>query len=111
MGRLTTPQDVALADVEKALNMFEKMGTRVFGMIENMSSYTCPNCGHEAHIFGHGGVAAEAEKMGVPLLAQLPIDLETRIAGDGGTPVAAGDGDVARAYAQLARGLVEGGMA
>jgi ATP-binding protein involved in chromosome partitioning len=108
---VSTPQDVALLDARKAIDMFHTLKTPILGLVENMSMFICPECGHEAHIFGHGGVAAEAEKMGVPLLAQLPIDLETRIAGDGGTPVAAGDGDVARAYAQLARGLVEGGMA
>ena len=76
-----------------------------------MSTYVCPNCGHEAHIFGHGGVAAEADKMGVPLLAQLPLDLDTRLAGDEGTPIAVGDSPMAEAYARLAEGLVRGGMA
>lgn len=108
---VSTPQDVALLDARKAIDMFNTLKTPILGLIENMSVFVCPNCGHEAHIFGHGGVAAEAEKMGVPLLAQLPIDLETRLAGDGGTPVAAGGGDVADAYARLARGLIEGGIA
>jgi ATP-binding protein involved in chromosome partitioning len=76
-----------------------------------MSMFHCPECGHEAHIFGHGGVAKEAQTMGVPLLAQLPIDLDTRLGGDGGTPVALGDGAVADAYARLAAGLVKDGVA
>ncbi len=76
-----------------------------------MSTYVCPECGHEAHLFGHGGVAAEAKKMDVPLLGTLPIDLETRLAGDNGTPVAAGDGPIAQAYATLAERLIKGGMA
>ncbi len=108
---VSTPQDVALLDARKALGMFDQLKTPVLGLIENMSLFHCPNCGHEAHIFGHGGVAAEAEKLGVPLLGALPIDLDTRLAGDGGTPIAAGDSDMAQAYARIAEGLVRGGMA
>ncbi|MCM2560670.1 Mrp/NBP35 family ATP-binding protein [Lutimaribacter sp. EGI FJ00015] len=108
---VSTPQDVALLDARKAIDMFHTLKTPILGLVENMSTFVCPNCGHESQIFGHGGVAAEAEKMGVPLLAQLPIDLETRVAGDAGTPVAAGDGPVSEAYAKLAQGLVAGGMA
>jgi len=108
---VSTPQDVALLDARKALGMFDQLKTPVLGLIENMSLFHCPKCGHEAHIFGHGGVAAEAEKLGVPLLGALPIDLDTRLAGDGGTPIAAGDSDMAQAYAQIANGLVRGGMA
>lgn len=108
---VSTPQDVALIDARKAIDMFNTLDTPVLGLIENMSTFHCPQCGYEAHIFGHGGVAAEAESLGVPLLAALPIDLETRLAGDGGTPVAAGDSDMAQAYARLADRLVQGGMA
>ncbi|WP_299874457.1 Mrp/NBP35 family ATP-binding protein [uncultured Sulfitobacter sp.] len=108
---VSTPQDVALIDARKALDMFATLKTPVLGLIENMSLFVCPNCGSEHQIFGHGGVAAEAEKMGVPLLGNLPIDLETRLAGDGGTPVAAGDSPMAKAYAQIADGLIRGGMA
>jgi len=108
---VSTPQDVALIDARKALDMFATLKTPVLGLIENMSLFVCPDCGSEHQIFGQGGVAAEAEKMGVPLLGALPIDLETRLAGDAGTPVAAGDGPMAQAYAQIAKGLIEGGMA
>ena len=108
---VSTPQDVALLDARKALNMFDTLKTPVLGLIENMSSFICPDCGAEHHIFGHGGVASEAEALGLPLLAQLPIDLDTRLAGDGGTPIAAGDSAMAQAYAQLADRLVQGGMA
>ncbi|SEQ30842.1 Mrp/NBP35 family ATP-binding protein [Thalassovita taeanensis] len=108
---VSTPQDVALLDARKAIDMFNTLKTPILGLIENMSSFHCPNCGHESHIFGHGGVAAEAEKMGVPLLAELPIDLDTRLAGDSGTPVAAGDGPVADAYAALAKKLIGDGLA
>ncbi len=108
---VSTPQDVALLDARKALNMFEVLKTPVLGLIENMAVYHCPNCGHEAHIFGEGGVRAEAARLGLPFLGALPIDLETRIAGDAGTPIAAGGSPMAEAYASLARRLIEGGMA
>ena len=108
---VSTPQDVALLDARKALDMFQKLKTPVLGLLENMSTYICPNCGHEAHIFGHGGVAAEAAKLGLPFLGELPLDLEVRLAGDAGTPIAAGDGPIAEAYAKLAQRLIAGGMA
>jgi len=108
---VSTPQDVALLDARKAIDMFGTLKTPILGLIENMSLYICPNCGHEAHIFGHGGVGIEAEKMGVPLLGSLPIDLDTRLAGDAGRPVAVGEGVMAEAYARMARGLIAGGMA
>jgi ATP-binding protein involved in chromosome partitioning len=108
---VSTPQDVALLDARKAIDMFNSVRTPILGMIENMSTFVCPNCGHEAHIFGQGGVAAEARKIGVPFLGALPIDLDTRLAGDSGTPIAAGEGPMAEAYAALARRLIDGGMA
>ena len=107
---VSTPQDVALLDARKAVDMFHTLKTPILGMIENMSLFHCPSCGFEAHIFGHGGAAQEASDMGVPLLAQLAIDLDTRLAGDSGTPVAAGTGPMAEAYAQLAQGMIRGGL-
>lgn len=107
---VSTPQDVALLDARKAMDMFNTLKTPILGMIENMSTYVCPECGHEAQIFGHGGVKTEAEKLGVPFLGSLPIDLETRLAGDAGTPVATGDGPAASAYAAMAKRLIEGGI-
>jgi ATP-binding protein involved in chromosome partitioning len=91
--------------------MFQKLKTPVLGLIENMSTYICPNCGHEAHIFGHGGVRAEAARLDLPFLGEIPLSLDVRIAGDAGTPVAAGEGPIATAYAHLAERLVAGGMA
>jgi len=108
---VSTPQDVALIDARKALDMFATLKTPVLGLIENMSLFVCPDCGAQHQIFGQGGVAEEAAKMDVPLLGVLPIDLDTRLAGDAGTPVAAGDGPMAQAYAQIADGLIKGGMA
>lgn len=108
---VSTPQDVALIDARKALHMFETLKTPVLGLIENMATFCCPHCGHETAIFGQGGVEAEARARGLPFLGSLPITLATRIAGDAGTPVAAGDGPEAEAYARLARRLIDGGMA
>lgn len=108
---VSTPQDVALLDARKALDMFVKLKTPVLGLIENMSTYICPNCGHEEHIFGHGGVASEAARLDLPFLGELPLSLDVRIAGDAGTPIAAGDGPAAQAYAALAARLIAGGMA
>ena len=102
---------MALLDARRAIDMFGKLKVPILGLIENMSSYICPNCGHEAHIFGHGGVAVEAERLGVPFLGELPLDLEVRLAGDAGIPIAAGEGPLAEAYARLAERLVAGGMA
>jgi ATP-binding protein involved in chromosome partitioning len=107
---VSTPQDVALLDARKALDMFVKLKTPVLGLVENMSTYICPNCGHEAHIFGHGGVAAEAQKLGLPFLGELPLALDVRVAGDAGTPIAATDSPLAVPYLALADRLIAGGM-
>lgn len=108
---VSTPQDVALLDARRAIDMFAKLKTPVLGLIENMSTYVCPNCGHEAHIFGHGGVRTEAARLDAPFLGEIPLSLDVRLAGDAGTPIAAGEGPVADAYAAIARRLVAGGMA
>ncbi len=107
---VSTPQDVALLDARKAMDMFKTLNTPVLGLIENMSTFHCPTCGAETQIFGHGGVEAEAQKLNLPFLGALPIDLETRLSGDAGTPIAAGDGPMAQAYADLADRLIKGGI-
>ena len=104
---VSTPQDVALLDARKALDMFATLGTRILGLVENMSVFHCPNCGHEAHVFGSGGVAEEARRLGLPFLGTLPLDLETRMGGDAGRPVATGTGPMAQAFDDLARQLGE----
>ncbi|MCU0901524.1 MAG: Mrp/NBP35 family ATP-binding protein [Cypionkella sp.] len=108
---VSTPQDVALLDARKALDMFQKLKTPVLGLIENMSTFCCPNCGHETQIFGHGGVKADAERLDLPFLGDLPLTLAVREAGDAGTPIAATDAPEAEAYARLAHRLIAGGMA
>ena len=110
---VSTPQDVALLDARKGINMFQKMNVPIVGMIENMSTHVCSNCGYEEHVFGHGGVAQEAEKLGVPLLAEIPLHLDIRTAADGGAPIVVSkpDSPQAQAFRTLARQLIEGGSA
>src|SRR5215218_5172575 len=83
---VTTPQEVALIDARKASSMFQKVNVPVLGLIENMSYFLCPSDGKRYDIFGEGGGAREAERLGVPLLGQIPIDIPTREAGDRGCP-------------------------
>ena len=104
---VSTPQDVALLDARKALRAFQTLKTPVLGLIENMSTFICPKCGHEEHIFGEGGVKREAEKQGLPFLGELPLSVEVRLAGDGGVPVAATDSPVAQAYERMAARVIE----
>jgi ATP-binding protein involved in chromosome partitioning len=104
---VSTPQDVALIDAHKAIDMFQKVNVPVLGLIENMSMYVCPNCGHEDHIFGQGGVRAEAEKTGLPMMGSIPLAREVRSAGDAGAPIALGEGPVADAYRDLAKSIVD----
>ncbi|MEP5728489.1 MAG: Mrp/NBP35 family ATP-binding protein [Sulfitobacter sp.] len=108
---VSTPQDVALLDARKGIDMFKQMGTPILGMIENMSTHICSNCGHEEHVFGHGGVATEADKLGVPLLAEIPLHLDIRLAADGGAPIVVSKPDTAQAqgFRNLATALIEAG--
>lgn len=108
---VSTPQDVALLDARRAIDMFNKLKTPVLGLVENMSLYICPNCGHEAHLFGHGGVAAESAQLNLPFLGELPLELDVRLAGDSGRPIALTDGPTAQAYARLADRLIQDGIA
>ena len=106
---VSTPQDIALLDARKALNMFEKTGTPVLGMVENMSTHICSNCGHEEHIFGHGGARKEADDLGLPFLGDIPLDLAIRTAGDGGAPIVASkpESPQAGAFRSIADKLIE----
>ena len=109
---VSTPQDVALLDVRKAMDMFAKTRVPILGLIENMSTWICPNCGHESHVFGHGGARAEAERLGLPFLGEIPLDIAIRVSGDGGAPVVAlaPDGPEARGFRAVARRLISSGV-
>jgi ATP-binding protein involved in chromosome partitioning len=102
---VTTPQDIALLDARKGLQMFRKVEIPVLGIVENMATHVCSNCGHEEPVFGTGGGERMAAQYGVPLLGSLPLDIRIREQADGGRPtvVAEPDGRLARAYHEIAR--------
>ena len=84
---ISTPQDIALMDARKGLNMFRKVGVPVFGLIENMSYFTCPKCGERSEIFSHGGAKVEADRLGIDFLGEIPLDIIIRKTSDGGRPI------------------------
>ena len=84
---VSTPQDIALVDARKGLNMFRKVAVPVLGIVENMSYFLCPHCGERSEIFGHGGAREEAEKLGVPFLGEVPLHLDIRTTSDSGHPI------------------------
>lgn len=102
---VTTPQDIALLDARKGLKMFEKVGVAIIGIVENMSTHICSQCGHEEHIFGAGGAERLCHDYHVDLLGALPLDIRIREQADGGTPtvVAEPDGKIAQEYRRIAR--------
>ncbi len=99
---VSTPQDIALLDARKGLNMFRKVDVPVLGIIENMSYFACPNCGHVSHIFSHGGARREAEKLGMEFLGEIPLDTEIRETSDGGRPIVVSQPDSPHAKAFVA---------
>jgi ATP-binding protein involved in chromosome partitioning len=107
---VTTPQDVALADVERGIRMFQQAGAPVVGVVENMSFHRCPKCGNESPLFGHGGGERTAASHGVPFLGGVPLVTAIREAGDRGCPVVAADpdGPVAKAFARIAEQIAGG---
>ena len=101
---VSTPQDLALIDARKGIAMFQKVEVPLLGLVENMSHFICPACGASHDIFGHGGARAEAEKIGVPFLGEVPLAMTIRENSDAGTPVivSAPDGPHARVYREIA---------
>ena len=99
---VSTPQDVALLDARRGIAMFRKVEVPVFGLVENMSTYICPNCGHEEHLFGHGGARRTAEELGADFLGEVPLHLSIRIGSDEGAPVTVSNPDGPQALAFLA---------
>ena len=96
---VSTPQDIALIDARRGVAMFEKVGVRILGVVENMSMFHCPNCGYESAIFGHGGARTEALRLGVPFLGEVPLMPDVRQAGDAGQPIVLSAPDSAGAVA------------
>ena len=102
---VSTPQDLALIDARKGLNMFKRVNVPVLGIIENMSFFLCPNCGHRSDIFSHGGAHEEAERLGVPFLGELPLHMSIRESSDSGRPIVMSEPN--SLYAQLYRNIAE----
>lgn len=105
---VSTPQDIALLDARKGLNMFRRVDVPVFGIVENMSYFCCPNCGHRSDIFAHGGARRTAEELGCDFLGELPLKIEIRETSDGGAPIVASrpDSDEAKAYRGIAEKVI-----
>jgi ATP-binding protein involved in chromosome partitioning len=105
---VSTPQDIALIDARKGMNMFAKVNVPVLGIVENMSMFICPNCGEQSDIFGHGGARSEAERLGCDFLGEIPLDIAIRITSDSGQPITASqpDGPHAAAYRDLASAVL-----
>ncbi len=106
---VSTPQDIALIDARKGLNMFRKVEVPILGLIENMSTFICPNCGERSDIFGHGGAREEADKLGIPFLGEVPLHIDIRTNSDGGTPITVSEPDSQHAeiYKQIAANVTE----
>lgn len=109
---VSTPQDIALIDARKAAAMFEKTNVPILGVVENMSTYVCSNCGHEEHIFGQGGAEAEARALGVPFLGAIPLERQIRLKADEGMPIVIAQpqsrtAQIYRAIAEKLKGVPE----
>ena len=100
---VSTPQDLALIDAARAIQLFEVGHVPIIGMVENMAGYQCPHCGELSDPFGQGGAEAAAAVQGLTFLGRIPLELTIRAASDAGTPPAAGDGAEAAPFAALAR--------
>jgi ATP-binding protein involved in chromosome partitioning len=107
---VSTPQDIALIDARRGVKMFEQVRVPVLGIVENMSYFNCPNCNHRTDIFGHGGAAVEAARIGVPLLGEVPLLRAIRETGDAGTPitVAEPEGEIAGVFKAIAVKVLAG---
>ncbi len=107
---VSTPQDLALIDARKGLNMFKRVDVPVLGIVENMSYFLCPDCGGRHDIFGHGGARAEAERLNVPFLGEVPLAMKIRETSDAGTPIVVSDpeGQVAGIYKSIAASVLAG---
>ncbi|MBN9670294.1 iron-sulfur cluster carrier protein ApbC [Roseibium aggregatum] len=107
---VSTPQDLALIDARKGLNMFKRVDVPVLGIVENMSYFLCPDCGSRHDIFSHGGARKEAEHLNVPFLGEIPLTMKIRETSDAGTPIVVSDpeGPVAAIYRDIAAKVVAG---
>ncbi len=107
---VSTPQDIALIDARKGLEMFRKVEVPILGIVENMSYYCCPECGHRDDVFGHGGARAEAVQLGIPFLGEIPLHGLIRIMSDSGTPVtiSAPESEQSKSFQTIAANILSG---
>ena len=106
---VSTPQDIALLDVSRGINMFQQVNVPIFGVVENMSYYVCPECGHRAELFHHGGARETARRLGVDFLGEIPLDISIRTTSDAGRPIVVTQPESphAESYRQIAAGLID----
>ena len=105
---VSTPQDIALIDVKRGVNMFRRLEVPILGVVENMSYFKCSNCGHEEHIFGHDGARKTAQEMGLNFIGEIPLHVQIRETSDAGRPVVISDPDSERAasFVRIARNVL-----
>ncbi len=104
---ISTPQDLALMDAARAISFFDTAKVPIIGLVENMAGYLCPHCGEMSDPFGSGGAEAAADKLGIPFLGRIPLDIQIRVASDAGEPLALGDGPIGAAYAAIAKRVID----
>ena len=105
---VSTPQDLALIDAARAIDLFNTAGIPILGLVENMAGYVCPHCGEVSDPFGNGGAEAEAARLGIPFLGRVPLDIAIRRASDAGEPPAAGEEKAARPFLDIAEKVAAG---
>lgn len=105
---ISTPQDLALIDAARAIDLFKTTGIPVIGIVENMAGYVCPHCGEVSDPFGNGGAEAEATRLGIPFLGRVPLDIAIRRASDAGEPPAARDDAAAEPFLRIAEAVARG---
>jgi ATP-binding protein involved in chromosome partitioning len=105
---VSTPQDLALIDAARAIDLFNTAGIPIIGLVENMAGYVCPHCGELSDPFGNGGAEAEAARLGIPFLGRIPLDIAIRKASDAGEPPAARDDATAEPFLRIAEAVARG---
>ncbi|WP_448665197.1 Mrp/NBP35 family ATP-binding protein [Sphingomonas sp. CJ20] len=104
---VSTPQDLALIDARRAIDLFVKAGVPIIGLVENMAGYQCPHCGEVSDPFGCGGAEAAAKALGIPFLGRIPLQIAIRTASDSGNPPAAGNGETAESFGEIAESVYQ----
>jgi ATP-binding protein involved in chromosome partitioning len=104
---VSTPQDLALIDATRAIDLFRQADVPIVGLVENMAGYLCPHCGEVSDPFGTGGAEKAAAQLGLPFLGRIPLHIDIRIASDAGAPPATGEGMISNSFAAIAASLTD----